>query len=59
MRFAFHVLRQALSSIIYNFEIRVVPDTPKPNEVEVEKKGMFLMPMDERMVVQFVPRQNV
>ncbi|CAB3254030.1 unnamed protein product [Arctia plantaginis] len=59
MRFAFHVLRQALSSIIYNFEIRVVPDTPKPNEVEVEKKGTFFMPMDERMVVQFVPRENL
>ncbi|KAJ8718254.1 hypothetical protein PYW08_002491 [Mythimna loreyi] len=57
MRFAYQTLRQGLADLILNYEFKTLPNSPKPKEIGVEKKGMFLMP-DEKMSVQFVRRDN-
>ncbi|XP_013183008.2 cytochrome P450 6k1 [Amyelois transitella] len=55
MRFANYTMRYALASIILNFELRPLPDAPKPKDVEIEKMGIFYMPSGV-MSVEFVPR---
>ncbi|XP_075979950.1 cytochrome P450 6k1-like [Anticarsia gemmatalis] len=57
MRFAYQTLQQGLSSIVLNYEIQTLPDTPKPNDVQVERQGLFLMPLDDKMIVKCVPRE--
>ncbi|KAH9640208.1 hypothetical protein HF086_008444 [Spodoptera exigua] len=57
MRFAFQTLRQALAEVLLKYEIKVIPDTPKPSEIEIEKNGMFYMPSG-KMSVHFVKRDN-
>ncbi|XP_059047406.1 cytochrome P450 6k1-like [Achroia grisella] len=56
-RFAYITMRKAMAAIFLNFEVRPLPNTPKPDECEIEKKGMFLMP-GQVMSVEFVPRKR-
>ncbi|KAF9794064.1 hypothetical protein SFRURICE_000004 [Spodoptera frugiperda] len=57
MRFAYQTLRQALAEILLKYEIKVIPGTLKPRDIEIEKNGMFYMPSG-KMSVQFVERDN-
>lgn len=56
-RFAFQTLKLPIALLILEFKIETLPDTPKPIDVQVENHGLFLMPLDEKMKVKFVPRQ--
>lgn len=56
MRFAYQTIRQGLASILLSYEIRTLPDSPKPVDVKIEKNGLFYVPLDDRMLVEFVPR---
>ncbi|XP_075979454.1 cytochrome P450 6k1-like [Anticarsia gemmatalis] len=55
-RFAYQTLRYGLASIILNYEIRALPNTPKPNDVHIEKNGLFLGP-DKKLSVEFRHRE--
>nr|AID54859.1 cytochrome P450 CYP324A1 [Helicoverpa armigera] len=56
-RFAYQTLRLGLAEIILKYEVRVLPNTPKPTECQVEKNGLLLMP-SEKLSVEFVKRDN-
>ncbi|XP_031763049.2 cytochrome P450 6k1-like isoform X2 [Galleria mellonella] len=56
-RFAYITLRKAMTAIFLNFEVRPLANTPKPEECELEKKGLFLVPANV-MSVEFVPRNR-
>ncbi|CAH2049664.1 unnamed protein product, partial [Iphiclides podalirius] len=54
-RFAEQNFRSTLASITLNFKIQPTPNAPPPSEVEIEKKGLFLMPGQD-LLLQFIPR---
>ncbi|CAH0587906.1 unnamed protein product [Chrysodeixis includens] len=54
-RFGYQTVRCGLASIIMNYELRALPNTPKPNDCHIEKNGLFLGP-DEKLSVQFIKR---
>lgn len=56
MRFGQQSLKQAIASIVLNFKLETLPNTPRLNDVQVENKGLFFMPLDENMKIKFVPR---
>ncbi|KAJ8718253.1 hypothetical protein PYW08_002490 [Mythimna loreyi] len=39
-----NTVRYGLAAVILNFELLPLPEYPKPNDVPVEKKGLFYMP---------------
>ncbi|CAB3244214.1 unnamed protein product [Arctia plantaginis] len=57
MRFAYQSIKQAIASIVLTFKLETLPNTPKLNDVEVERKGLFLLPLDDNMKIKFVPRE--
>ncbi|KAM3958514.1 cytochrome P450 6k1-like [Aphomia sociella] len=56
-RFAYRSIRQAITKVFLDFEVRPLPNAPKPVECEIEKKGMFLLP-GQVMSVEFIPRNK-
>ncbi|KAJ0175355.1 hypothetical protein K1T71_009496 [Dendrolimus kikuchii] len=54
-RFAYQTMKFALSSVLLDFEVKPIPGAPKPHEIRIERRSMFLVPNDV-MSVQFVPR---
>ncbi|XP_075979951.1 cytochrome P450 6k1-like [Anticarsia gemmatalis] len=54
-RFAQFSLRFALAAISTNFIIKPLKDSPVPNDVPVETKGLFYLPSID-VSVEFVPR---
>lgn len=56
MRFGQQSLKQAIASIVLNFKLETLPNTPRLNDVQVENKGLFFMPLDENMKIKFVQR---
>ncbi|XP_050669572.1 cytochrome P450 6k1-like isoform X2 [Leptidea sinapis] len=55
-RFGLMTLRHAISRIILNYKLEPVPGSPLPNEIEIEKRGLFLFP-GEPLHVKFLPRE--
>ncbi|CAH0725143.1 unnamed protein product, partial [Brenthis ino] len=56
-RFSLMVARFALASVILNYKIHKVPNTPKPNDIKIDTWGLFYLP-GEPMRVEFEPRQT-
>ncbi|XP_050669598.1 cytochrome P450 6k1-like [Leptidea sinapis] len=54
-RFALVSMRHALTKLVLNFTFKALPGTPKPSEIEFEKRGLFLNPA-EHLYVDFIPR---
>ncbi|XP_072938293.1 cytochrome P450 6k1-like isoform X2 [Epargyreus clarus] len=54
-RFGLSNARHALAAVMLKYELRVIPNTPRPSEVKLERKGLFLSP-EETLSVEFVPR---
>ncbi|VVC95943.1 unnamed protein product [Leptidea sinapis] len=48
-------MRHALTKLVLNFTFKALPGTPKPSEIEFEKRGLFLNPA-EHLYVDFIPR---
>ncbi|KAJ0177519.1 hypothetical protein K1T71_007528 [Dendrolimus kikuchii] len=55
MRFAQQTMRFGLAKTFLAFHLEPLPKTPKPNEVQIEKNGLFLVP-GEKLSVRFIPR---
>ncbi|KAJ0177518.1 hypothetical protein K1T71_007527 [Dendrolimus kikuchii] len=55
MRFAQQVMRFAVAKIFLAFRLEPLLRAPKPNEVQIEKDGLFMMP-GEKLSVRFIPR---
>ncbi|XP_041984041.1 cytochrome P450 6k1-like [Aricia agestis] len=55
-RYAMITLKNAIAAIILNFEVLPCPNSPKPAEAEIQKKGLFLMP-GEDLKVKFISRK--
>ncbi|XP_022824926.1 cytochrome P450 6k1-like [Spodoptera litura] len=51
-RFGYQTVRCGLAAIILNYEIRALPNMPKPNECHIEKNGLFLGP-DKKLSIEF------
>ncbi|XP_045484910.1 cytochrome P450 3A9-like isoform X2 [Pieris rapae] len=56
-RFAQISVRHGIANLILNYQIVPVPGAPKPNEVEFEKQGLFLVP-GQHLYVNFVSRNQ-
>ncbi|CAK1546274.1 unnamed protein product [Leptosia nina] len=54
-RFGQMSLRYGLSYLVLNYKIVPLPGAPKPDEVEIEKRGLSLVP-GEKIFVDFVSR---
>lgn len=54
-RFAEVTLRAAMAALTLNFTYRPLPNAKKPRQIELEKKGLFLMP-GEIMHLEYIPR---
>ncbi|XP_022120587.2 cytochrome P450 6k1-like [Pieris rapae] len=55
MRFGLISVRHAISNLILRYKLEPIPGAPKPTEVELEKKGFFLVP-GQHMAINFIPR---
>ncbi|KAJ0184127.1 hypothetical protein K1T71_000550 [Dendrolimus kikuchii] len=58
MRFAQQVMRFAVAKIFLAFRLEPLPKAPKPNEVQIEKNGLFMMP-GQKLSVRFIPRPSL
>nr|WNK22288.1 cytochrome P450 [Athetis lepigone] len=56
-RFGYQTVRCGLASIILNYEVRALPNMPRPNDVHIEKNGLFLGP-DKKLSVEFILRNQ-
>ncbi|XP_045775450.1 cytochrome P450 3A19-like isoform X2 [Maniola jurtina] len=54
-RFALMTVRYAIAYMMLNYKVQPFPNTPKPEDVIIEKRGMFYSP-GEPICVEFVPR---
>ncbi|XP_045775445.1 cytochrome P450 6k1-like [Maniola jurtina] len=54
-RFAFMTVRYAVFAVFLNYKVLPLPNTPKPEDVIIEKTGLFYSP-GETLYVEFVPR---
>ncbi|CAK1546271.1 unnamed protein product [Leptosia nina] len=57
MRFGLISVRHGISNLILNYKVSPIPGSPKPSELEFEKKGLFLVP-GQHMAVNFTLRNE-
>lgn len=56
MRFAYRTIWYAMAALFLKYEVRPKPGAKRPNDIELERRALFLMPEDE-LYVEFIPRQ--
>ncbi|CAK1542418.1 unnamed protein product [Leptosia nina] len=56
-RFAIQNMQIIIPAILLKYEVRPLPGSPKPRDLEFEKKGLFLAP-DYDIYVNFIPRET-
>ncbi|KAL0870263.1 hypothetical protein ABMA27_005294 [Loxostege sticticalis] len=56
MRFAYRTIWYAMAALFLKYEVRPKPRAKRPNDIELERRALFLMPEDE-LYVEFIPRQ--
>lgn len=54
-RFAYMSARTAASQLFLKYKVQPIPGSPKPKDVKIESKGLFLGP-GEPVHVEFIPR---
>ncbi|CAG9566406.1 unnamed protein product [Danaus chrysippus] len=54
-RFAYMSARTAAAQLFLKYKVKPIPGAPKPKDVKVESKGLFLGP-GEPVYVEFIPR---